>query len=194
MLAAKHPQTGLPLGSVLAPASLERQHHARGRLQTALEDSAKAFAVFGIVQMIVYRVHVDRQLPLLLQMIERVLEGGIDVIGIKTEAHGDSLGEFTSVERIEAGGVSLAREQRTVQPQGNAIGTPVTGESPARQRLTRVPFALPVVQQAAGGEAVAQAVEQALGEEALLRPEGGGVPLVAIHVVDGDEGRLAAHS
>ncbi|MCY1360268.1 hypothetical protein D9M69_468860 [compost metagenome] len=47
--------------------------------------------------------------------------------------------------------------------------------------------------QALGGVMAAQAVEQVGGEEALVRPQGGGVPLRVVGVVDGDEGGFAAH-
>ena len=76
---------------------------------------------------------------------------------------------------------------------GGAVAAPVEREGPARQALARVPLALAVVQEAAGGEAVAQPADQPVGEAALHRADGVGVPLLALEVVDRDEGRLAAH-
>ena len=80
-----------------------------------------------------------------------------------------------------------------VLPDRLAVLAPVEREGPARQALARVPLALAVVQEAAGREAVAQAADQPVGEAALHRADGLGVPLVALEVVDRDEGRLAAH-
>ena len=49
------------------------------------------------------------------------------------------------------------------------------------------------MQQPPGRETAPQAVEQPLRQHALLRTQRRRVPLRAVHVVDGDEGRLAAH-
>ncbi len=49
------------------------------------------------------------------------------------------------------------------------------------------------MQQAAGRQTAPQAIQQPLGQDALLRTHRGGVPLRAVHIVDGDEGRLAPH-
>ena len=49
------------------------------------------------------------------------------------------------------------------------------------------------MQQGAFGEPLAQAVDQLFGQDALGVAERGGIPFGAVHIVDGDEGRLAAH-
>ncbi len=89
---------------------------------------------------------------------------------------------------------SVARvgDQRGVAPQRLAVDAPVHADGPARQRLARIPLALPVVHEAAGREAVLEPQQQRFGQLALLGAERGGVPLDAFHVVDRHEGRLAA--
>ena len=49
------------------------------------------------------------------------------------------------------------------------------------------------MQKAIGRESVAQAADQVVGQAALGRPDRVGVPFLGLVVVDGDEGRLAAH-
>ena len=68
--------------------------------------------------------------------------------------------------------------------------------SPICQRgsgLARVPLALAALDQPARGEALGQRAGQPVGQDALLRAVGGHRPLRRDHVVDRDEGRLAAH-
>ena len=49
------------------------------------------------------------------------------------------------------------------------------------------------MQQPARREALAQPADQLVGERALGRADGGDVPFRRFEIVDGDEGRLAAH-
>ncbi len=124
---------------------------------------------------------------------ERVFECGEHVIALDRQPFGQRLGEGQRLRRAVAVVAIVLRGESCVSPQRHAVGTPETGEGPARQRLARVPLALPVVKQAAGREAVAHAPEKAAGQATFGRPGGRGVPLVAVHVVDRHEGGLAAH-
>ena len=78
-------------------------------------------------------------------------------------------------------------------PERLPIGAPIDRERPARQLLARIPFALAIMQKASRRELVAQAPDEVLRIEPLCRADGVGVPFRPVHVVDGDEGRLAAH-
>jgi hypothetical protein len=49
------------------------------------------------------------------------------------------------------------------------------------------------MQQSAGRHPLPHSIEQTLGQLALLRSQRGRIPLLAVHVVDRHEGRLAAH-
>src|SRR5208337_2481357 len=92
-----------------------------------------------------------------------------------------------------AGLLSLRRDALGVHPDRLAVAPPVERKGPARQGFARVPFALPVVQEPARREAVAQAPDKPVGERALRRADGVRVPLARLEIVDRDEGRLAAH-
>ena len=90
-------------------------------------------------------------------------------------------------------GLALLGQQSRVMPDRLVVGPPEAGQGPARELFARVPLTLADMQQAAGGEVPLQALDQLLRQALLGRTHGGGVPLVPVHVVDGDEGRLAAH-
>ncbi len=89
-------------------------------------------------------------------------------------------------------------QEGLVDPERNAVGPPVDGDVPSGQRFPRIPLALAVVEDRTGEprdrdrEPVDEAPGDVEGEAVLGGPDGGGVPLVAGHVVDRDKGRLAA--
>ena len=66
-------------------------------------------------------------------------------------------------------------------------------EGPARQAFARIPFALAVMQHRAGRKARRRRRISVSAKARLVGTDGRGVPFRAIHVVDRDEGRLAAH-
>src|ERR1700722_738942 len=55
-------------------------------------------------------------------------------------------------------------DQVGILPDRHAVLAPIEPERPARQALARIPFALSVMQQAAGREAGAQAADQIISE------------------------------
>ena len=50
------------------------------------------------------------------------------------------------------------------------------------------------MQHAIGGKALAQAADQLIGEAPLGGTDRVGIPLTGLEIIDGHEGRLAAHS
>ena len=93
MPGAQHPQAGLPLRSVLAGAALQRQHETRRLSQTALEDAAQALALLRIVQLVVHRIDVDRELALFEQICQRIFVGGHQILRIKRQPARQRFGE-----------------------------------------------------------------------------------------------------
>ena len=87
----------------------------------------------------------------------------------------------------------LVREQGSIVPHRRAVGAPEARQRPARQLLARVPFPLTVLQHAARREALLQPLQQGTCESAFRRPQGCGIPLGTVHVVDRHERRFAAH-
>ena len=108
---------------------------------------------------------------------------------------------FCAVDSGEALGVvdtGLARfldggDQIGILPDRHAVLAPVQSERPARQAFAGIPFALPVMQQAARREARAQFADEIVGQTALGRTDRGDVPFRRFQVVDRNKGRLAAH-
>ena len=83
----------------------------------------------------------------------------------------DSLNRCASSARRRCRMRLIRRDQRGVLPDRLAVLAPDQRERPARQRLARIPFALPVMQQPARRKAVAQATDQLIGERTLGRAE-----------------------
>ncbi len=124
MLAAQHPKPGLPLRTVQTGNALDRKHEAGGRVEPALENSAEALAFARVAQPVVHRIDVDGQLALFLQIVNRIFEGGVHVLGIESQAARQRLGEMPRFQRTKVGTKLLLREQRTIVPQRHAIGAP----------------------------------------------------------------------
>src|ERR1039458_8680163 len=77
-------------------------------------------------------------------------------------------------------------------PDGIAVLAPVTTIGPARQRFARIPFALAVMQERAGGETVAETLEEFFSLLLLLGTQGGEIPFESVAIGGGDESRFAA--
>ena len=86
---------------------------------------------------------------------------------------------------------SPARSARSFH-SGSPSARQSTRDLPAGQRLARIPLALPVVEEPARREAVEQPLGELLGPGAFVGAVGRGGPLLGLHVVGGDERRLAA--
>ena len=84
-------------------------------------------------------------------------------------------------------------DQCVVVPDRLTVAAPVAIERPARQLLAGIPLALAKMHQPLWCVLLAHALEQLGGQPTFVRPQRGGVPFGAVRVVDGDEGRLAAH-
>src|SRR5262249_5730740 len=78
-------------------------------------------------------------------------------------------------------------------PQRLAVLAPEARQRPAWKLLTRVPLALPVVEQPLRRVTLLQPSQQLFGELALARAKGLRIPLRAVAIVDRHERRLAAH-
>ena len=150
-------------------------------------------ALLGVLELGVLRGDVGGEVGFLEDRLGGILVGGGHVLGLDAELGGDALHQLLGLGGAGLGVGALLGDEGGVLPDRGAVLAPVEREGPAREALAGVPLALAVVEEAAGGEAVAQAADELVGEGALGGADGGGVPLVALEVVDGDEGRLAAH-
>src|ERR1700733_15044913 len=186
-LAAPADPTGLRL-----PA-LDRQDIARRLSPAARENASDAGALLRVLELRALRRAVCRQIALFEEPLGGILVSRRDMVGRNAE-----LGRNRPKQRLRcllarAGLLSLRGDACRVLPDRLAIAPPVERERPARQGLARIPFALPVMQEPARREPVAQAPDQPVGEGPLGRTHRVGVPLACFEVVDRNEGRLAAH-
>ena len=137
------------------------------------------------------------RLPHLLgQRRQRILEAGLELLGGQVEVGGDRPGQGLGLgDRLGIGARRTVRvgEQFLIGPQWLAVGPPDQRDLPARQRLAGIPLALAALHQAAAGETVGERSGEPVGQLAFLRAVGGDGPLGRRHVVDRDEGGLAAH-
>ena len=148
----------------------------------------------GILELGIFRRDVRRQIGLLHQPFGRILVSRRDIVGLDAEFRRRSRRAAPRPSRWSRRSVQCLRgDALRVAPDRLAVAPPVQRERPARQRFARIPFALPIMQEAAGGEPVAQAPDERVGERALGRADRVRVPLAQFEIVDRNEGRLAAH-
>ena len=189
VLGTQEPRAALPLVMRILH---DRQHVADGVGQALREHLGQPFALQRIIDPRIEGIDIARQAALAPQVVVDVLIGREDMLGRHPQALGHPLQEAAGLLGAGAVVLALVGIQGRGVPERLAILAPEAVQGPARQLLAGIPLALAEVHQAVGGVFFAQAVEQFGGVEALGRAEGGGIPLGAIRVVAGHEGRLAA--
>ena len=88
---------------------------------------------------------------------------------------------------------AFAGDQRIIAPDRLAVVAPIEREGEARLAFAGVPFALPVMQQAAWRETFPQTPNELVGKRWFRRSDRGRAPFGQFEIVDRDEGRLAPH-
>ena len=147
-----------------------------------------------VVDLGIVRIEILRHQPLLEHPVDRILISRLHEIGREARRVPRCLRRIAARRRSVPCGLELSRAIKLfIAPDRHAVATPIEREGPARDRLAGIPFALAVMQQAAGRETIAQTPDQFVGALALLRTERVGIPFRRLIVVDRDEGRLAAH-
>ena len=177
----------------LAVPDLDRHHIAGWLVEAALEHPDDAGAFLRVFQLVVGRIEVERQ-PLLDQKEMRgIFVSRHGCVCGQPELLGKRRGEYPGIVLRRGFGRDFAVDALLILPERLPIPAPIDRKGPARQLFARIPLALAIMQKAARSELIAQAADEIFGIEALCRPDGVGVPLRSVHIVDGDEGRLAAH-
>src|SRR5712691_7027962 len=97
MAGAKHPQAGLPCRSALAGSPLKWQYETHRRPETPFENTAKAFALFRVVELVVFRIDIDWELPLGQEISERIFVCTNKVLGIDGQRSGEFIRESLSL-------------------------------------------------------------------------------------------------
>ena len=173
--------------------ALDRQHKTFWRIQSVIEHPRHPRALFRIGQFGIGRIDIVGQRSFLLQPMRGILERRQHIVRRKAELLRGAFGKALGVLDLRFTRILDAGDQVGILPDRHAVLAPVQAERPARQAFAGIPFALPVMQQAAGRETRAQLSDQLVGQRALGRADGGDVPFRCLEIVDGDEGRLAAH-
>ena len=76
------------------------------------------------------------------------------------------------------GVVAFRGDQIWIVPDRFAVLSPVEREGPARQTFAGIPFALAIMEETAGREALTQTADQFVGLVTLGWPDGAGVPFL----------------
>ncbi len=190
-LAAQKPGTAAPLAARRIPP--DRQHVPDRVVQPELEDLRQALALLLVFQSRIERVHVDRQLALAPEVIEGVLERREDILGRQPQRPGHGRQKLLGRLRRRAVAARLVGDEVRIHPHRLAVAAPEAVQRPPRQRLARIPLALPEVRKPGGRVAILESVIEVAGQPPLVRSESRCVPLSAVGIVAGHEGRLAAH-
>ncbi len=172
--------------------ALHGQHVADRRPEPAFEHAGRAGAFLRRPDRRFQDIHAERQPGLLQDPVGRVLEGRLDESRAQAQPSRDGLAQAQGMVGGCLARAVFAGDQVGVAPDRLAVVPPVEREGPAWQAFARVPFALAVMEQAAGREAIAQLANEVVGEAALGRSDGLGVPFGGLEIVDRHEGRLAA--
>ena len=170
-----------------------RQRITHFLLEALAEHLAQSLSLHRVIELRIQRIDVRRQPALAPQVVIDVFETGEDVRGGQAQALRHAAQQARGIGGRDAVVHALFGIQRLIAPDGLAILTPVAVQRPARQLLARVPLALAKVREPLRGVFVLELAVQLGRACALGRPQRGGVPFLAIGVIDRDEGRLAAH-
>ena len=173
--------------------ALDRQNVTRRLGQPAREHPRNPEPLLRVLELGILRRDVLRQIGFLDDPLGRILIGRLDIVGLEAELRGHRVQQSLRLLVVGPGLLALRRDPLGIRPDRLAVAPPVERKGPARQGFAGIPFALPVVQEPAGREAVAQAPDERVGERPLGRADRLGVPLFRLEIVDRDEGRLAAH-
>ena len=161
--AAQRPGRARPLRGargLRAGDGLERNHEARGLPDGARELPGELRAHRAIGEVLGERIEAGRQVRLVAQDPPRILVGGQHVVGGEAERLRELGGEAPRIlVRARRGGGRIRRDG-LLAPERRAVPPPEARQRPARQRLAGVPLALAEVQQPAGREARAQAMQE----------------------------------
>ena len=192
-LGAQLPDGRLP-GLVRQPGGAQDgKRVADDGIEALGEDPGEAGAVFLGFDFGVERGDVVGQPGLLEEIVIDVLVGVADILRVEAQPVGELAEKMGRMFRRDLVIPAGFGDEIVLGPDGIAVLAPVTAIGPARQRFARIPFALAVMEERAGGETVAQALEEFFSLLLLLGTQGGEIPFESVAVGGGNESRFAAH-
>src|SRR6185312_11236556 len=135
---------------------------ARRLVEAMLEDANDARTLGRILQLVLFRRDIERELLFDEREIAGIFIGGNAAVGRQTELRAQRAHQLLGVHDGGFRRLGLAVDEVRIAPQWLLVAAPIKRERPPRQLLAGVPLALAEVQQAAGGEALLQAADQIL--------------------------------
>ena len=157
----------------LGPVRARRSGRAKPTtlLQPLLEDLRQPAPLLGVVELALQRIDVGRQAALAPEVVPGVLVAGRGVRRVRRRA-GRPASSMNRPGVARRRGRSRGRRRRRApgRPRRARRPPPVAAKAQRGSDSPGIPLALAVVQQAAGGEAVAEAAEQLAAELRLPAP------------------------
>ena len=193
VVAAEEPAAGLPAPRAVLDHPADRQHRADLGGQPLAEHLGQPRPLQRVLQLGVLHHDVRRQALLAPEEVVDVLIGRVDQRGVELQPLGQDAGEAVGIRRGGVVGVVVRGQQRRVVPDRLAIRGANANRAPsaaAARPGSACPWRIAARRRAT---TAAPAGAAAAGIAALGRAERRGVPFRRVHVVGGDEGRLAAH-
>ena len=166
-----------PLG-VFSPASNTRAMRARSSGSASLESAG---------------IDIDRQGRFLLQPVRGIFERRHDVSGIEAEPLRGAFHE--AVWRLRSPPCAGSRSSRSGRHSSRSARRPCANRGRTPSAAGFRPDTICPARNAAArrAQSALQLADQFVGQRLLGRADGGDIPFRRFQIVDGDEGRLAAH-
>src|SRR5262245_26295269 len=140
MLAPEEPEATLPNLLAVLPASLERQYVTDRLVQTSLKHAPQPKSLLVILEPVISRIDVDRQLAFACQKVNRVFERGYRISGIDFQSLGQQLHESFGIGERKVVFLVASCDQLRIAPDRMTIFAPVAGQRPARKLLAGIPL------------------------------------------------------
>src|SRR5437764_1411276 len=113
-------------------SALQRQNKTDRISKTTLEYAPKPFPFLRLIESAFQRININRKLPLLQSVRERIFIGADEIIRIDGQRPGEFLRESFSVRGTEAVIAIGIGDQIRVAPERDSVRTPITTECPTR--------------------------------------------------------------
>ncbi len=173
MPCAQEPQTRLPRRPARMPHARQRQHESRRRAEPAAEHAAEAFALFGILELVVLRIDVDGEPAFGVDVGQRILVGRDDVRAVDGQTIGQGFGEAQRVllaEAVVAVGIGQERRVCATAARRRRASSRQTPSAAATRRGTTYPGRSAAGRRVRSGRAGASAAQRPGGASSARWP------------------------
>ena len=158
-----------------------------------LEDLCEALALQFILQIGFQRINIGRQPAFFPEVVVDVFVTWHQPSRVRAERRSKRDREVTRIIRRMPIVFGFISNEMVINPDRHAVFPPETTQCPARKLFAGIPFSLPVMEQSAGSELRPQPLDKFAGQQALMRADGGIIPLRSVRIVNAHESRLSTH-